>query len=301
MANADLRPETRIHVPENFSTLSITPVTHTLVDHPLLTLSVLRELAQRRPPHRVRWHRADIPVDAHFGNAAREHANGNTLLETLDTIENARSWVYLMRIEEDPLYAPLMQELFRSVAAKVEAVDPGAHDVFGWCFISSPGAVTPYHMDHETNFLLQIHGSKTIHVWEPTNRAVVSEEELEAFHSEWSLEKVKWRPEFDAHAHRVEAKPGNGVFMPFTAPHAVKNHDAVSITLSMTFISKRNEMEQKAFAANRRLRALGLKPTPVGKSPRRDRMVGKALDLYMKGHGYLRQLRGGQTKADSRY
>jgi hypothetical protein len=195
----------------------------------------------------------------------------------------------------------LIQELFRSVASKIEAVDPGARDVFGWCFISSPGAVTPYHMDHETNFLLQVRGSKTVSVWDPTNRAVLSEEELEAFHSEWSLDKVKWRPEFEAHAKRVEAKPGDGVFMPFTAPHAVKNHDAVSITLSMTFMSERDDVEQKAFAGNRRLRVLGLKPMPVGQSLTRDRVVGKALDLYSKGRDLVRGLRGGNAKVQSRY
>ena len=34
-------------------------------------------------------------------------------------------------------------------------------------FVSSPGAVTPFHMDHEHNFILQIRGNKKLYTWDP--------------------------------------------------------------------------------------------------------------------------------------
>jgi Cupin-like domain len=282
----------RIVLPDRFDTRVIRPVQHTLAGHPLLTLSALRELASRLPTERLRWHRADIPVDSHFGNAAKEYPNGGSVLETLDTIESARSWVYLQHIEQDPLYAPVIAEAFRSVATQVEAVDPGAHQVCGWCFISSPRAVTPYHMDHETNFLLQIHGSKTISVWDPADRSVVSEQELELFHALWSLDHSRFRPEIEPRAVHVEAAPAGGVFMPYTAPHAVKTHHEYSITLSITFQTKRTQIEQKAFAIHHRLRRLGAHPGPVGVSAARDSLAAKCFDLYARSRELVRSLRG---------
>ena len=35
----------------------------------------------------------------------------------------------------------------------------------GFIFISSPGSITPFHMDPEYNFLLQIRGEKQISIW----------------------------------------------------------------------------------------------------------------------------------------
>jgi len=42
-------------------------------------------------------------------------------------------------------------------------------------FVTSPGSVTPYHMDKEINFLLQIRGTKTISVFSASDREVLSE------------------------------------------------------------------------------------------------------------------------------
>jgi hypothetical protein len=57
-----------------------------------------------------------------------------------------------------------------------DAVAPGMTQREAFIFVSSPKAVTPYHLDLEYNFLLQIHGTKTFHVFD---RTCVTEEELE--------------------------------------------------------------------------------------------------------------------------
>jgi len=121
---------------------------------------------------------------------------------------------------------------------------------------------TPYHMDHEANFPVQIRGTKTINVWDPEDRSVVGERELETFHGTWSLEDTKWRDEFQAKAHVFQAAPGTGVFMPFTSPHTVQNGPDVSITLSLTFLTDRSVREQMLFAANHKLRNSAFRPGP---------------------------------------
>ena len=37
----------------------------------------------------------------------------------------------------------------------------------GWIFVTSPHTITPFHMDKEHNFILQIKGNKRLYVWEP--------------------------------------------------------------------------------------------------------------------------------------
>lgn len=253
-----------------FATNEIQLVHHSLVSEPLLSFDKLRELAARLPSKQTRWHSADMPVGTDFSTAAREHGNGKSLLQTLDSIESAASWVYLQQIETDPAYTALVRDVLSEAAPEIERCDPNMADFHGWVFISSPGAVTPYHMDHETNFLLQIRGSKQVSVWDPRDRSVLAEDELEYFHAAWSLSRTRWREELLPKARVFHAQPGDGVFMPFTAPHCVKNGAAVSITLSLTFLTERNRRESAAFTANHRLRRLGVKPAPVGKHPRLD-------------------------------
>ena len=272
-----------------FDTERITPVKHNLSSHPLLSLGKLQELARRLPQGRVRWHRADIPVSTNFANAARDHSNGKTLDYTIENIDQVGSWVFLQHVESDPAYAALVNDVLGSVAPTIERRDPGMRDLHGWIFISSPKAITPYHMDHEANFLLQIRGRKTINVWDPKDRSVVGEQELETFHGAWSLDDTKWRDEFQAKAHVFDAKPGDGVFMPFTAPHTVQNGDDISVTLSLTFITEHTEREALLFSANRSLRKLGYSPRPVGTSSLREEAKFRAFAAYTKARDLVKQ------------
>lgn len=262
---------------KRFSMDEIQGVQHTLASEPLLSLEKLTALAARMSAKLTRWHSADIPVGTDFSTAAKEHANGKSLLQTLETIDSAASWVYLQQIEKDPEYAGLVREVLGSLAPQISQPGQNMSDFHGWVFISSPGAVTPYHMDHETNFLLQIRGAKSVSVWDPRDRSVLAEEELEHFHGAWSLSRTQYRDSLSAKARVFEANPNTGVFMPFTAPHAVKNGPEVSITLSLTFLTDDNRRESAAFAANNRLRQMGMSPPPVGRHPWLD---------YAKGRGY---------------
>ena len=66
--------------------------------------------------------------------------------------------------------------------------------------------------------------------------------------------------------------PGNGLYVPSTAPHFVRNGPDVSVSFSITFRTHDLETKSLAHVANRRMRSLGLRPAPVGQSPARDVM-----------------------------
>jgi len=75
--------------------------------------------------------------------------------------------------------------------------------------------------------------------------------------------------------------------MPFSAPHAVYNGPDVSITLSLTFLTERTIRERELFAANHKLRKLGMHPKPVGSSPLREEAKLKALHAWTSAKALL--------------
>jgi len=253
-------------------------VTHGLAGHPLLQLSSIVELGERLAKRgAVRAHNASANPGTSFMDAPGTHPTKLSIEETLRRIESAEAWLSLMDVELDPLYRGLVNDVLDDVRPIIERVDPGMHDLAGWIFVTSPRAITPYHMDHENNFILQMRGQKSVHVWDPLDREVVTERSLELFHGKWSRELVIYREEFQSRAYTFDAKPGMGAYMPQTAPHWVKNGDDVSITMSFTYYTRATQERRLLYRGNQRLRELGLDPQPIGQSPARDAVALAAL------------------------
>ncbi|MBS2032790.1 MAG: cupin-like domain-containing protein [Deltaproteobacteria bacterium] len=243
-------------------------VQHQLMDHPLLKLERLVELGDRlAKTGSVRHHNDQAKPDTNFVFAPESHRARLSPAETLRQIEKAQAWLALHNVQQDPVYRGLVDEVLDFVKPLVDMKDPGMCHRAGWIFVTSPGAVTPYHMDHEHNFILQIRGNKTLHVWEPLDREVVSERALELFHGKLSRELVVYRDELLARAHVFQLKPGMGGYMPQTAPHWVKNGDEVSITASFTFYTDATRRRALLHRGNEKLRAVGITPSPVGSTP----------------------------------
>lgn len=254
-----------------FQPMRIMPVRHRLMGHPLLEMGPLCELAKRlEASGGVRAHNDGAAAATSFFDAPNSHPIDGTVQDTIRNIEKARAWTALHNIQNDPLYRTLVDEVLDYVQPMTEGLDPGMCHRAGWIFITSPGAITPYHLDHEHNFILQIAGKKAIHVFDPLDRSITSSEALERFHMKLSRELVVYKPESQARAHVFDAGPGDGAYMPSTSPHWVQNGDEVSITVSFTYYTKRTLQQKAVHRANYALRALGYHPQPIGQSPARD-------------------------------
>ena len=70
-------------------------------------------------------------------------------------IAECGSWMVLKRVEQDPEYAALLDRCLDGVAAQAGVSLPRMLRREGFIFLSSPSAVTPFHLDPEHNFLLQ--------------------------------------------------------------------------------------------------------------------------------------------------
>ncbi|MDN5782926.1 MAG: hypothetical protein L0H23_13055, partial [Luteimonas sp.] len=172
-------------------------------------------------------------------------------------IRDANAWTSLLNVQIDPTYRELVSEVLESVRPRVEAVDPGMCHRGGWIFVTSPNTVTPFHFDKENNFILQVHGTKRIYVWDHRDTVVASEQSRDLFHLSNERYLLRWRDEFRERARVFDLEPGQGAYMPSTSPHMVENGSEPSITASFTYYTdatRRDALLHKSHALMRRLK-----------------------------------------------
>jgi hypothetical protein len=243
---------------------------HNLHNHPLFQFDELTKLAMRNP--KIRYHSAKLSRTQRFDTARIEHVTGLTLEETLKNIEAAGSFVYIMEIEKDPIYGPLVRELLSEIEKDVLKFHKKVCKPQAWIFITSPGGVTPYHRDFEANHYFHIKGKKTLYLWDPRDKEIVNQKENEFFHGVHSLEKTVFVDDKIKKACRYELTPSHGVFFPYTAPHLVENgEDEFSISFSITHMTPEDFQERRVHKINQMLRKLGVRPTDYHESRMKNR------------------------------
>ncbi len=247
------------------------PVHHRLADHPAFTLERLVELARRLPPSAVEYNAGDLPLTQDPNRTPR---TGLSIEETIQRITEARSWMVLKRVEVDAEYRRLLDECLDEVAPFVR----GMRERQGFIFISSPGSVTPYHIDHEYNFLLQLRGTKSITIFD---RSVLSEQAIERFYRGEHRNLTFDEPRSTA-GRTFELKPGEGVHVPVNAPHYVQNGPEASVSFSITFRTPEGHRRSSVYRVNERMRSLGIAPRPTGSAPLLDRAKHVAYALYKR-------------------
>ena len=82
-------------------------IVHALVDHPLLELSALADLAEALPVDAIEYNFADLPL----GIDGKPDPTGIPIGDTIRNIESTGSWAALKNIEQHPAYAALLDEL----------------------------------------------------------------------------------------------------------------------------------------------------------------------------------------------
>lgn len=240
-------------------------VTHHLATHPLFQLPKLMELAERTlktRPKDLYYDTGDVRIEQRWEDVPK---SGFSPVEAIHRIENAGAWFIFRSAQRDPEYrifldrglAELKAEMGPDIENKIRV-----EDII--IFVTSPKRVSSYHIDRECNFLLQIRGNKTLHVFDREDRDVLPEEEIERF---WTVDNnaARYKPELQSRAASYRLVPGNGVHIPVNCPHWLQNDDNVSVSLSVNFQFK-DTLRANAYRANYFLRKLGVHPQPPGKS-----------------------------------
>lgn len=255
-------------------------IRHNLARHELFSLPRLVELAQRLPTDRVEYNAGNIPVSQ---DPTTTPQNGLSTEETIRRIEECRSWMALKNVERDPAYGALLDACLDEIKVYSEPVAPGMYQREAYIFISSPDSVTPYHIDNEYNFLLQIRGQKQISLFDREDRSIISDLELEKFYT-GGHRNLEFKDEYQAKAQVFQLTPGDGLHFPITAPHWVKNGPAVSVSFSITFRSPASEKREMVFRVNAGLRKYGFAPTPVGAAQWQDSLKANAYRAWRRAN-----------------
>lgn len=251
---------------------------HRLVGHPLFELPRLLQLAKSLPETCVEYNAGNLPISVDPSQTPR---TGLSAEETIRRIAECKSWMALKYVENDPAYQDLLQRCLAEVRVHSEPLAPGMMQAEGFIFVTSPGSVTPYHMDPEHNFLLQVRGRKFVHLFDPRDRSLLSEEELERFY-DGAHRNMQFREENRAKAWVFDLQPGQGLHFPVTAPHWVQNGDEVSVSFSITFRTPDLERRGAVHNVNAWLRRRGWRPAPAGQHPWRDGLKYNAYRLWRR-------------------
>lgn len=280
-----------------FSTAKISAIRHNFHEHPLMQPERLAQLARSLMPNgQCRFIAPGTSQSSPFDHKA-ESPDGLSIEEVFRRIEEPGSWVALYRVDTDPEYARFLHEVLDSVRHLIDRQEGAIFMARGFVFISAPPSVTPFHIDRENNFWLQIRGRKTISVWEPTDRETVSSRHVENFIVNKDLAGVRLQEEARVRSHEFDTGPGDGVYFPSISPHTTRSDrswcrpgDGVSISIGIVFYTHVTRQHAYTHFVNRILRRLGIEPQAPGTSLRVDRVkhaLGRLLILpYRLFRGY---------------
>ena len=265
-------------------------IDHNLGNHRLFELPRLAELAKllwSKADGRILFQEANVPVHSRWDEIGRKALS---VMDGIKHIRDSNSLIVLKRIQADPDYKTLLDQIIRELS-QLTGIELQRQITWlvGSIFLSSPRSVTPYHIDHETNFLLQIHGDKDVYICDANDRKVLTEQEIENYYA-GDMSAARYNPESEKRAHRFRLKPGNGVHNPSKGPHWVRNGDDYSVSLSINFCLRKLDREARVYQFNHHLRRLKVKPTPPNKSAFKDRLKIIALSDF-----------GGPIKAATHY
>lgn len=250
-------------------------VRHELSDAPLFELSRLAELCNSLPRDMIEYNSGNLAVGQNLDGVPVTELSP---ADTIRNIENCGSWVVLKHVERDPEFGRLLKECLQQVADIENPRTDKLRSYAGFVFISSAASITPFHIDPELNFLLQIQGEKTLHCFPTFDRELVSEEALELTYADPSTHRNKsFKDEFQHKDTPYKLKSGDGVFIPVHAPHWVEVGDQFSISFSITATSTESRHLARIYKLNGLLRKhLRISPTPVGQNPGLDMLKGAA-------------------------
>lgn len=252
---------------------------HPLAGHPLFSLEALAKVADDALKRKgdVYVDVGDLSLADKWGTTPRPDM---TIPEIIDRIETAGAWLVMKHVETAPAYKALLDEYEAFVR---EIAGPEGSRLLSnaemLVFITSPRRKTPFHFDAEVNFLVQIQGSKDLWVCDPTDRSVTTEEEIEQYYT-GAMNAGTYKPHAEKLARQFTLHPGDAVHIPTHGAHWVKNHDNISISLSLNMEFPQHYGD--TYRANHYMRKLGLKPRPPGGSEFIDR--SKAATIYGLRH-----------------
>ena len=252
--------------------------THELATDPRLAHDAVVDLAGRLKTEDVEINQADLPTVMDSDHVPELDGEPAQLARD---IESMSRWMALSYIEQVPEYHEVVHGALQSAGPAVATWGGGMQKLEGYIFLSAPNAITPAHVDHEHNFLLQINGTKNVTIGSFHG----GDEEQRALEGMYSGHYGRTRGLPDD-ARTFTIAPGQGVYIPPRAVHMIENTGAMSISLSLVWHTPELDRASRVYALNAKLRRLGLDPRP----PERSALVDNAKSATVIAWRKLRRI-----------
>lgn len=245
---------------------------HALADDAFVNRATLTDLAGTLPDANVEHHVASLPLVLPGGVPPRLPLTARQVARDLD---HNGCWILLSNLDQFAAAAPMCAVVRNAVApriAEIEARDGAVvgTDVTG--LLGAPGARVPVHFDNHHVLLMQVAGTKTVHVgWyeDPTvgQRAIernllpphVNADTVPETHETFTL------------------GPGDGLAIPPMTFHWVVGGEGVSVAVSVAVHTPLTTHVVAVHIANASLRRFGLRPRVPGARPTSDHVKVMAL------------------------
>jgi hypothetical protein len=190
----------------------------------------------------------------------------------------------------DSGFAEIGQRFRRKLEGQIEELRAPSTRMTIGLFLSSGGAVAPFHADQEHNFLAQVVGDKQMHMFPPADLDIFPCESRERLAAEDLHMLDTYRPEIESRAEVAQLLPGTTLYHPPMSPHWVETgRSSYSLSITLSFVTPSVDRTLLLHKLNRQLRRIGMRPAPVGHRPRVD---GAKLMLARAMRGLVRLRRG---------
>ncbi len=284
-ATLSTQPGDELIFRQNYNTVPFV-LKHKLAGHPLLQVSHLTDLAQRltkTSPGQVYYDVGRAITDRGWDY---ETERPFSAAEAIQRIETSNAWMILKKLQVLPEYGEVLNLILREIhELSGRDFEKTTHTRNISVILTSPNRITPYHMDADCNYLLQLAGSKTAYVFNGSDRRVVTTAELERFYS-GEINAAQYKEESQKTAWRFDMTPGDGIHVPVVFPHWVQNGNNISISASINFMFA-DRPAADVYRVNHYLRRAHLSPKAPGESALSDgvkRLAIKATKAVLRRH-----------------
>ncbi len=224
---------------------------HGLAGHPLLDYASLARAAALLPASCIEWRKASE------AQAFVPQRPSSEDLQALFARQGAvKSWLMLRGLENLPEYRTLIDDILAPVAHLSASKTGTLHQPRAFLFLSTAGAVTPFHFDPEHNILFHLQGPKSFHLF-ADKPPYVNDADQFRFHATGdNLLAPPNDVEAGGTAYALEA--GQALYVPYKWPHMVQVGDAPSLSLSITWTSDWSLARDAAWRGAALLRRIGI-------------------------------------------
>ena len=265
-------------------------IRHMLSGHPLLSLPRIAQLAAELPRDRIEYNSGAVAVSQDPDKVKSVDLDPVAIVEQIQT---AGAWMVLKRIESSPEYRQLLEDCLMSVARArglKSLEDADFRQIEGFLFVSSPNSTTPFHLDSEDNFFVQIHGEKFFRIYDNRDGTIADDDAIE--HSLTMHRNLKYDDSYKPRGIEYHLFGGDGCYVPYKWPHWVRTANEYSISLAITWRSQAVHRDIDLQYCNAMLRKLGFPQRAPGRTPAWDAVK---LALYRMGVAVVGPLRSSET------